>query len=469
MNDLCFLPATELVRRLRARELSASEVLEAYLARIEAVNPHVNAIVTMDEAGARIRARELDAVRGPRGLLHGLPVAVKDLELTRGMRTTFGSPIYEHYVPDVDAIFVERLRAAGAIVIGKTNTPEFGAGSQTFNPVFGRTRNPYDLEKTCGGSSGGAAVAVACGMVPFADGSDLGGSVRNPPSFCNVVGLRPSPGRIPRWPGVMDPWSPLDVIGPIARSVEDAALLLSVLAGPDPRAPLSIEEPGAFLREPLERDFRGARVAWSRDLGSFPVDEDVVAVFDGAVERFQELGCELDEAHPDFGDASEIFETLRAHGYAMKHGDHLERHRPLLKDTVVWNTEKGLALSGTDVARAERKLGELYERVRRFMERYEFLLLPVTQVPPFDVETEWVKEIAGVAMETYIDWMKSCYFITLTALPAMSVPAGFTEGGLPVGLQIVGRYRDERSVLELGHAFEQLTRFAQRRPGLAAS
>ncbi len=466
VTELCFLSATDLGRRLRAREISASEVLEAHLRTIERVNPRVNAIVTLDEEGARSRARELDALSKAMGALHGLPVAIKDLELTRGMRTTFGSPIYKDFVPEVDALHVERLRAAGAIVIGKTNTPEFGAGSQTFNPIFGRTRNPYDLDKTCGGSSGGAAVAVACGMVPLADGSDLGGSVRNPPSFCNVVGLRPSPGRIPRWPGVVDPWSPLDVIGPIARRVGDAALLLSVLSGPDPRAPLSIEAAGESFLEPLERDFRGVRIAFSRDLGSFPVDKQVTAVFDRVLERFTELGCELEPAHPDFEGASEIFQTLRAHGYAMTHEHHLERHRSLLKDTVVWNIEKGLSLTGAEVARAQRDRGALYERVRRFMERYEFLLMPVTQVVPFDIETEWVQEIDGVAMDSYIDWMKSCFFITLTALPAMSIPAGFTDDGLPVGLQIVGRYRRERSVLELGHAFEGATRVGERRPVL---
>jgi amidase len=466
MTELCFESATELGRRLKAREVSAVEVLEAHLRQIERINPSVNAIVTLDEAGARARARELDALGMPKGPLHGLPVAIKDLELTRGMRTTFGSPIYRDYIPDADALHVTRLRDAGAVVIGKTNTPEFGAGSQTFNAIFGRTRNPYNLEKTCGGSSGGAAVAAACGMVSLADGSDLGGSLRNPPSFCNVVGLRPSPGRIPRWPGVVDPWSPLDVVGPIARSVDDAALLLSVLAGPDPRAPLALDAPGETFRQLRERDWRGVRIAWSRDLGSFPVDERVIAVFDRAIECFSELGCELEPAHPDFRNAPETFQTLRAHGFAMAHASHLERHRSLLKDTVVWNIEKGLALTGAEISRAQRERGELYERVRRFMESYEFLLMPVTQVPPFDIEIEWVDEIEGVAMDSYVDWMKSCYFITLTALPAMSIPAGFTDDGLPVGLQIVGRYRDERSVLELGRAFERATRVGERRPEL---
>lgn len=466
MSELCFLSATELARRTRAGEVSASEVLEAHLEQIARVNPKVNAIVTLDEESARARARELDASSDRSGALHGLPIAIKDLELTKGLRTTFGSPIYENHIPDRDALFVERLRGAGAIVIGKTNTPEFGAGSQTFNPIFGRTRNPYDLDKTCGGSSGGAAVAVACGMLPFADGSDLGGSVRNPPSFCNVVGLRTSPGRIPRWPAA-DPWDTLDVCGPIARSAEDAALLLSVMAGADPRAPLSINEPGDAFRRSLERDFDGARIAYSRDLGSFPIDKEVSTVFDAAVERFGGLGCSVEEAHPDFENAPEIFQTLRAQSYALAHADHLRDHRALMKDTVVWNTEKGLALSASDITRAKRAHGELYQRVAAFMERYDFLLLPSTQVAPFDIETEWVQEIDGVTMDSYIDWMKSCYFITLTALPAMSVPAGFTPEGLPVGLQIVGRYRNERSVLELARAFERVTGMGAKRPPVA--
>ena len=469
VTELNFERATELARRLRARELSATELLEAHLEQIAHVNPEVNAIVTLVEDAARARAKTLDAAaeRGEAlGPLHGLPIAIKDLELTKGIRTTFGSPIYKDHVPETSALFVDRLEAAGAVVIGKTNTPELGAGSQTFNPIFGRTKNPYDVTKTCGGSSGGAAVAVACGMLPFADGSDLGGSVRNPPSFCNVVGLRPSPGRVPRWPN-LDPWSSLVVLGPIARSVEDAALLLSVMAGPDERDPLTLQEPGEFFRDPLERDVRGVWLAVSPDLGSFPVQKDVLDVFERAVDQFVAMGCTVERAHPDFAGADEIFQVLRAHGFAMAHAHDLENHRSLMKETVVWNIEKGLALSGDEVARAQVRRGELYHRVRRFMEDYEFLLLPVTQVSPFDIETEWVQAIDGIKMDSYVDWMRSCFYITLTALPAMSIPAGFTPEGLPVGLQIVGRYRQERAVLEIGHAFERATDVGARRPPLA--
>ena len=276
-QELCFLSATELARRMRQREVSCEEVMRAHLAQIDRINPQVNAIVTLlpDRAidGARAADRRLQ--RGePVGALHGLPVAHKDLVATKGIRTTFGSPIYQDFVPDVDAVLVERLRAAGAILIGKTNTPEFGAGSQTFNPVFGATRNPWDLTKTCGGSSGGAAAALACGMLPIADGSDLGGSLRNPASFCNVVGFRPSAGRVPSWPA-FNAWFTLSVLGPMARTVEDLALMLTAIAGPDPRAPISIAEPGSVFARPLHRDFRGVKVAWSRDLGGLPLDPGI--------------------------------------------------------------------------------------------------------------------------------------------------------------------------------------------------
>jgi amidase len=467
--ELCFKSAVELARLVREREVSAREVLEAHLRQIERVNPRVNAVVTLVADSAREQADRADEAqrRGAAvGPLHGLPIAIKDLVETKGIRTTFGSRIYRDYVPDADELLVERVKAAGAIVVGKTNTPEFGAGSQTFNEVFGETRNPWDVTKTCGGSSGGGAVALACRMLPIADGSDMGGSLRNPPSFCNVFGLRPSPGRVPDWPS-SQPWQTLSVPGPMARSAEDAALLLSVLAGPDPRAPLALDEPGDVFRGPLERSFRGVRVAWSRNLGRLPVEPRVSAVCDAARGAFADLGCAVEDAEPDFRDADEVFQTLRAWQFAAAHEEHLRTHRELLKDTIVWNAEQGLHLSGLDVARAEEKRGALYERVRRFLERYEFLLLPVSQVAPFPVEVRWVKEVAGVPMKTYIDWMASCYRITLTGLPAASVPAGFTPEGLPVGLQIVGRHHGDLDVLRLAHAFERATGFGQRRPPVA--
>jgi len=468
--DLCFLPATELARRLRARELSAVELMEAHLRQIEAVNPRVNAIVTLLPERAMEGARAADAAlaRGEAvGPLHGLPIAHKDLVPTKGIPTTFGSPIYADFVPDEDALIVERLRGAGAITIGKTNTPEFGAGSQTFNPVFGPTPNPYDPSKTCGGSSGGAAVALACGLQPLADGSDLGGSLRNPAGYCNVVGFRPSPGRVPSWP-TQAAWFPLSVQGPMARTVADVALMLSAIAGPDPRSPIAIAEPGAIFARPLDRDFRGVRLAWSRDLGGLPVDPRVTAVLEKQRGVFADLGCVVEEAEPDLAGAREVFQAWRAWSFELGHGDELAEHRHQMKDTVVWNIEEGQRLTGPQLARAERRRTELYHAARRFLERYEFLLLPVSQVPPFDLDIPYPTEIDGVKMETYIDWMRTCSDITVLGLPALSVPAGFTPDGLPVGLQIVGRHQDDLGVLQLAHAFEGATGFWRTRPVVAA-
>ncbi|HKE05616.1 MAG TPA: amidase, partial [Blastocatellia bacterium] len=395
-TELCFKGAVELARMIRDREASASEVMIAFLSRIERINPNVNAICSfIGEEAALGAAKEADRklARGePVGPLHGLPHAVKDLALTSGIRTTFGSRIYKDFIPGEDALFVERLKQAGAIIVGKTNTPEFGAGSQTFNEVFGATRNPYDLSKTCGGSSGGAAVALACGMLPLADGSDLGGSLRNPASFCNVVGFRPSPGRVPSHPVTLA-WNTLAVEGPMARTVQDVALLLSVMAGPDDRSPISINEPGSTFSRPLQRDFKGARIAWSRNLGRYPVQPVVNEVCDRVRSVFVELGCQVGDGEPDFSEADEIFQTLRAWSFSQTRGDDFNLHRSLMKDTVVWNIEQGLRLIGMDVARAEAKRTQLYHSVRGFMGRYEFLVLPVSQVAPFPVEIDWVREI----------------------------------------------------------------------------
>ena len=467
-RELCFLPATELADRLRRREVSCREVLEAHLAQIERINPQVNAIVTLVADRALDQARRADATApDARGPLHGLPVAHKDLVLTKGIRTTLGSPIFADFVPEQDEIIVERMRQAGAITLGKTNTPEFGAGSQTCNPVFGATRNPYDLSKTCGGSSGGAAVGLACGMVSLADGSDLGGSLRNPASFCNVVGLRPSPGRVPVWPHRVA-WFPLAVEGPMARTVQDVALLLSVLAGPDPRAPQALNEPGSLFRQDLERSFGGVRIAWSQTLGGLPFDPRVSAALESQRAVFEGLGCIVEEATPDFRHADEIFRVWRAWYFELALGELLAGHRARMKDAVAWNIEQGQQLSGPQLGQAERRRTELYHHMREFMDRYAFLIAPVSQVPPFAVDREYVTEINGTALDTYLDWMKSCYYISVTGLPAISVPAGFTPEGLPVGVQIVGRYQDELGLLQLAHAFEQATGAWKRRPAIVA-
>jgi amidase len=456
VTDICQLSAIELARRLRAKELSAREVVGAHLGQIERANPGLNAIVTLvaDQAMERARLADEDLANDREiGPLHGLPIAHKDLQPTNGIRTTFGSPIYRDFVPAEDSLLVERLRHAGAIVVGKTNTPEFGAGSQTFNPVFGATLNPYDRTKTCGGSSGGAAVALATGMLPIADGSDMGGSLRNPASFCGVVGLRPSPGRVPSWP-TTTAWSPLSVDGPMARSVTDVALMLSAIAGPDARSPIAINESGRRFAAPLERDFTGVRVAWWTDLGGVPVDRLVRAAVDAQRHVFEGLGCIVDEAEPDFTDFDAVFKTVRALAFLTGVAPRVDGHHDQVKETILWEIERGERLTVAEIVWAETKRTELYHRMRRFMERYDFFVLPTVQVPPFDINQPYPTEIDGVAMETYIDWMKSCYYISIVGNPAISVPCGFTPEGLPVGLQIVGRHRDDWGLLQMAHAFE---------------
>lgn len=455
---------------MKTGELSAREVMQAHLEQIDLINPKVNAICTLLPEKAMksaLHADEAVACGQVLGPLHGLPIAHKDLVQTRGIRTTFGSRLFEDNFPDQDALIVERLKAAGAITIGKTNTPEFGAGSQTFNAVFGETKNPYDTTKTCGGSSGGAAVSLACGMLPLADGSDTGGSLRNPANFCNVVGFRPSPGRVPVWPTAVS-WSPTSVQGPMSRTVTDAALMLSVIAGPDARSPISIAEPGSHFRRSLERDFRGVRIAWGEDFGGLPVDPIVSEVIDAQRSTVEALGCITDTTEPNFTDFDRVFKIWRGWAREASENELLKNHRDQLKDTLIWDIEQGSNLSGPEVGWAEAKRTEIYHRMRLFMETYEFMVFPVSQVLPFAIEHRYVSEINGVKMDTFIDWMKSCYYITVTGHPAISVPCGFTPDGLPVGMQIVGRHRDDFGVLQLAHAFEDATGFWKRRPSVVS-
>jgi len=468
-SSICFTSAVEMARLIRAKKLSAREVLAEHLKQIERLNPKVNAIVTLvpemaEEAAAK--ADEIQARKEKLGPLHGLPVAHKDLMETRGIRTTFGSLLYKDYIPTEDDLVVGRIRRAGAITIGKTNTPEFGAGSQTFNKVFGATYNPYDPTKTCGGSSGGAAVALACGLVPVATGSDTGGSLRNPAAFCNVVGFRPSPGRVPN-PKAVFAWWVLSTSGCLGRSVADLALVLSTLAGPDSRAPLSINEPGEIFARPLDRDFKGVRVAWFKDLGGVPFDTRVRSVVDGHRSTFESLGCVVEQAEPDFSPAEIAFRTLRAWNSANTYGEQLHRHPDAFKDTLKNEIEEGLRLMGTDLARAEVAHGQFWRRFQAFLAEYEYFILLTTQLPPFDVNTPYPTEIAGVKFDNYIDWMKSCWYISTAGNPSVSVPGGFTQEGLPVGVQIVGRNREDFSVLQMAHAFEQATGFGKKRPPIA--
>jgi len=467
VSELCYMPARRLARLLKARKLSAVELVRAFIARVERVNPKVNAIVTFLPEQALKAAQALDRTKSPKGPLAGLPIAYKDNVQTKGIRTTFGSPIYKDHVPAENHLIVERLSAAGAITLGKTNLPEFAAGSQTFNSLFGATKNPYDPSKTCGGSSGGAAVAVACGMLPFADGGDLAASLRNPGNYCNVVGFRPTPGRVPAWPAP-NAWNTLGVLGPMGRTVEDTAFLLAAMAGPDLRSPVSIAEPGSAFLKPLKTNFKKARTAWSRDLGGLPMDPRVTRALEKQRAVFADLGCVVEDAEPDFSGATEAFETLRALGFLQSYGEFYRTRRNDLKDTVQWNVEQGMRLTPEQVARATALRSQLYQRMRTFLEKYDFLVCPVNQLPPYPVETEWPREIAGVKLDNYLDWMKSCYYITITSHPAISVPAGFTtdDPPLPVGIQIVGRYRADFSVLQLAYAFESATGTWKHRPSL---
>jgi amidase len=468
VSSICFTSAIEMAQLIRAKKLSAREALAAHLKQIELVNPKVNAIVTLVPemaAAAAMKADEMQARRESLGPLHGLPVAHKDLFETRGIRTTFGSPLYKDNIPTEDDIVVDRMRRAGAIIIGKSNTPEFGSGSQTFNTVFGATRNPYDLTKTCGGSSGGAVVALACGLVPVATGSDTGGSLRNPAAFCNVAGFRPSIGRVPN-PKASLAWLRLSTSGCLGRSVADLAFALSTIAGPDSRAPLSINEPGERFARPLDRNFKGVRVAWFKDLGGVPFDPRVRAVVDRHRATFESLGCIVEQAEPAFAPAEIAFRVLRAWNSANTYGARLKQHPEAFKDTLKQEIEEGLRLSAMDIASAETANSQLWRGFQAFLEKYEYFILPTTQLPPFDVNMPYPTEIAGVRFENYIDWMKSCWYISATGNPAASVPAGFTPEGLPVGLQIVGRNKEDFSVLQLAHAFERATGVGKKHPVL---
>ncbi len=465
--------AVTLAGLLRGREVSAREVIAAHIGRIEAADGAVNAVVTrcFEQAMAKAAAADQAFTRGePLGLLHGLPVAHKDLIDTAGIRTTYGSPLFAEHVPERDELVVSRMSGAGAISVGKTNVPEFGAGSHTVNRVFGATRNPYDLSRSAGGSSGGAAAALAARMVCLADGSDLGGSLRNPASFCNVVGLRPSPGRVPRWP-VTDPADILGVEGPMARTVADAALLLAVQSGADPRATLALDAAPPRLTDPgdvrrlLARDPRGLRVAWSADLG-LPIEPVVRATLAPARAVLADLGGQVRDATPDLSGADEVFRTWRALRFVTAFGPLRHEHPGSLGPNVAWNIERGQELTVADLSRATVLWAALANRISAFFAEFDVLACPVSQVPPFGVDLDWVHEIDGVPQETYLDWMRSAYLISVTGLPAISVPAGFTPDGLPVGLQLVGRRRADWDLLSLAAAFEAATGYARTAPSL---
>ncbi|HEX2910094.1 MAG TPA: amidase [Chloroflexia bacterium] len=469
-SELCYTPATTLAWLIRQRQLSPVEVTEAFLARIEEINPKINAYCTVapEQALEAARAAEAALKRGESGgLIHGVPVAIKDLTPTAGILTTYGSHLYERNVPKEDGLIVSKLKAAGAIILGKTNTPEFGAGANTFNDLFGPTRNPWRLTHTPAGSSGGAAASLAAGLCALASGSDLAGSLRTPASFCNVVGLRPTPGRVPVYPSYQI-WNPLGVDGPMARTVADTALMLSIISGRDDRAPLSYAANSAeFMDAVIEPAIRGWRVAWSPDLGFAPVDKEVIEICEGVLPVFsQELGCVVEEATPPMQDASEIFQVLRAAMMVASYGDVLEQWRDRMQPNLVWNIEQGMKLSARQVGKAQVAQSNYYQRVNKFMQNYDLLVLPAAATLPFPFETISPPQVGGRSMDNYVEWLGLAYGITLAGLPSIVVPCGWSEDGLPVGIQIVGKPLGEAAILKAAACFEAVRPWANRRPEL---
>jgi amidase len=476
-SNIVMLAAASLADAIRRRQVSCADVMTAYLDHIDKLNPKVNAIVALQDRApllAQAEERDRQVARGEfMGPLHGFPYAVKDLESVKGIRTTLGSPIFKDFVPTSEGIMVERLRRAGALFIGKTNTPEFGLGSHTYNNVYGATRNAYDQSRSAGGSSGGAAVSLALRMLPVADGSDFGGSLRNPAGWNNVFGFRTSIGLVPT--DSHDVWQPsMSVAGPMARSVPDLAMLLSVQAGYDTRAPMSTIGDGSSFRRPLETEVKGKRIAWSGDFrGYLPFEPGVLDVCKGAMKAFEAMGCIVEEAQPDYSiDAVwRAWVKLRAWqtggGLLAYYNDPAKR--ALLKPEAIFEVESGLKLSAFDISAASVVRSEWYQSVRRFFEKYDYFVLPTAQLFPFDVNLHWPQVIAGRKMETYHEWMKVMLPITMSGCPALAAPAGFSDLGLPMGIQIVGPMHSELACLQLAHAYDTATSWPTKRlPGLLA-
>jgi len=438
--------------------------------RIEAINPVVNALVNLlSREDALQLAEAADAVPiAERGVLHGLPMAPKDAVMVRGFPTTLGFRPYAERIAQEDDLTATRLRAAGAVFIGHSNMPEFGLGSHTFNSLFGATLNPYDVSKTPGGSSGGAAVALATHMLPLADGSDMGGSLRNPASFCNVVGFRPSMGRMPNSKG-FGWYGRLSTTGPMGRTVADTTLLMSVMAGPHTSDPLTLPESGEYFLDGLvpQDNLTSLKVAYSPNLHGLPVDPAVAEVVRGAADTFSNLGCAVVETAPDLSRAMDVFQTQRAAGLSLLGillDTSVKDWKSFTKDTAIWNIEQGRRLSAQQIINTEVLRNQIYTDAVAFMDDFDILILPAAQVPAFDATLDWVREINGQTLETYIDWMTVCCAITVTGFPAVSVPSGFTKDGLPVGLQIVGRPRGDLALLRIAHAYEAATEHHKRKP-----
>jgi amidase len=470
--DLTFTPAAKLAALYRAGKTSPLEAMRAVLDRIDRVNPDVNAIVTLArESALRDARRATAALRRGATLppLFGIPVGIKDVTPTRGLRTTYGSKLFEHHVPDADALVVARLRSAGAIVIGKTNTPEFAFGPNTTNTVFGATRNPWDLTRTSGGSSGGSAAGLATGMFPIAEGTDLGGSLRGPAAFCGVVGFRTTPGLVPRYPSVLA-WDSYSVEGPMARTVGDAALMLSAIAGVDERAPLSYPvDTREFVHAVRAPSVKGWRIAWTPDLGLVEIDDEVRARFEDAVAAFRSLGARVEAACPNLGDVPEIVRLTRGFLMVARHADKLPEARAVLQPGLDENTEQGLALTPREIAEGELLRTRQWVRVAEFFERRDLLITPTMAVPAFPLEHPHIVEINGRPIGKAMARSFLTYAFSVLGLPAISIPCGFTKAGLPVGLQIVGKRRGEAAVLRAAAAFEAARPWADRVPPVVAS
>lgn len=478
LSDVVKLDALQLSHAIHQKQVSCCEVMQAYLDHIERTNPLVNAIVSLRPreilmAEAQARDDELARSRSA-GWMHGFPHAVKDFASTAGLRTTFGSPLFADHIPSTDAIFVERLRAAGAIIIGKTNTSEWGLGSQTYNPVFGTTGNAYDPSRTAGGSSGGGAAALALRMVPVADGSDIAGSLRNPTGWNNVIGLRPSRGRVPFGPTPELFLQQLATEGPMARTVADAAMLLSVMAGPDSRSPLSFGEDPSVFTHSLASDFNGRRIGWLSNLvEQLPFEPGVLDLCREALDVFDVIGCAVEDAQLNFPRERlwETFVSLRAWLTAGMLRPHYAdpAKRTQLKAEAVWEIENGLRLSGDAIFAASFARSELYQTVRQLLEAFDYLVLPTAQVFPFDAKIHWPRDINGVRMDSYHRWIEVVALPTLCGLPAAAVPAGFNARGLPMGLQIIGRWRDDLGVLKVAHAYAEACGWMETLPAAIAS
>lgn len=465
MNEIVALTAVDLRDLIESNQLSCVEVLEAFISQYEHVNQQVNAIVTTSFEQAMDEAKQKDSKKHKNGALWGLPIAHKDLARTKGIKTTFGSVLFQSHVPTEDDYFIKRIKQEGAICIGKTNAPEFGAGSHTFNRVFGATHNPYQIGRTCGGSSGGAAVALATRMLPIADGGDFGGSLRNPAAFCNVVGFRPSPGRVPNSVhGNLG--SDLPTLGPMARSIDDVALLFSAMTGPVDGGYGMLDTPGHTFASVEAADLSKLRIAFTHDFGFLPVQRSVETVLNQFADTIENNGGQVTLATPNLLEGPDTFQTLRALEFCNRFGEFTPEQKLELKETIIWNTNKGMNLTIQEVLNARRTRATLIQRMNDFFKDYDLLIGPATQVLPFPIETEWVKEIRGVQMQSYIDWMSACTCISVVSTPALSLPAGFSDG-LPVGAQLIAPIAQDRKLLSMAKALEAITNYAEKLPNVA--